>query len=402
MKIRSFGIPLILLSLLLSSCAGSITPTAPAVASNAAAQPTQAAAFEPLGAASAKRATQVFPIPGEANAVAEAWKSYDGMIMMEDQLFFDRTAALHWTSTVPDTADYACSWTTVTDPTCQMVQSHGAAKTTLLTVAGLGDIYLGVAEAGKFNIYAGTAPTGQPLLTADLPQGAKVRNFTFFPEAKTAALHVQLADPSRETLLVVGAAAGAPYEIGFCMPFNASIDPSKNIPDQACVLSKDGKYQLGRADVPEIIETAGGTRVSLLTPEILNGFPDMNSLIAWPNGKTLSYANQITTARNEISEVDLLKFDLEKHQLAGSVKLALPAEDLNTLKTDYALSSDGTLLAISDLANNILLIDTSNGAVLKTLKFNSPASRLAFSLEGNFLAAGFYNRQIVLFGAPKK
>ncbi|MHC1781347.1 MAG: WD40 repeat domain-containing protein [Anaerolineaceae bacterium] len=391
----------ILLSLLSSACAAQT----PALSS----QPPTAATSETLvletiNASSAKRITQIFPKPGESGNLSPAWVyGWDGLIMMEDRFYFDAANALHWTSTLPEALDYACHWDTLSDPACQMTASAPekiGGLYSLLTVAGAGDLYSGVVEGRKFSLFAGTQVSAQPLLTAELPEGARVLNLTYYPEIKTAALHVRLSDPVKDALLVVGDSAGRPYEIGFCRTFNASTDPAKTLNDLICLISRDGKYQLGRGNLPEVIETAGGKRVSLLPPEILTGYPDLNSLLVWPDGKTVSYVNQTLNVAGEISAIDLLKFDLQKRELAATVPLPLPAEELNQLKTDYALSPDGSLLAVATLGNNIFLVDSTSGEALMVLRFKSPATRLAFSPDGKLLAAGFYNRQIVLFGVP--
>jgi hypothetical protein len=394
---RTVPFILILLSLLTGACAAQ-TPT-PATAATS-----EPLVLETITAASAKHVVQVFPKPGESENLSPAWVyGWDGLIMMEDRFFFDAANTLHWTSTLPEALDYACHWNTRSDPACQMTASAPekiGGPYSLLTVAGAGDLYSGVVEGRQFSLYAGTQVSAQPLLTAELPDGARVLNLSYYPQIKSAALHVRLNDPVRDALLVVGESAGTPYEITFCRAFNASTDPAKTLNDLICLLSQEGEYQLGRGDLPEVIETVGGTQVSLLPPKVLFGYPDLNSFLVWPDGRTVGYANQTLDAAGEISAIDLLKFDLQKHDLAGSVPLALPSEELNQLKTDYVLSPDGSLLAVATLGNNIFLVNSNSGETLKVLKFNSPATRLAFSPDGKYLAVGFYNRQIVLFGVP--
>lgn len=396
---------LILLTLLASACAAQTPAPTPAPA-DAQVQAIQEATFEPITFASAKRVVQVFPTPGQSDNLSAAWVyGWDGLIMMEDTFYFDDAGSLHWTSTLPEALDYACTWDLKSDPACRMVTSapeKAGGPYTLLAEAGAGDLYAGVIDGRKFTLLGGIDPGSPTLIQAELPEGTKALNLRYFPAIKTAALHLRLNDPVKDVLLVVGDAAGAPYLIDFCRPFNASTDPAKTLNDLMCMLSRDGKYQLGRGDVPEIIETAGGSRVGLLTPEILTGYPDMNSMLAWPDGKSVGYINQKIGADGKIFAIDILKFDPENKELAASIPLGLGSDELNQLHTDYAISPDESLLAISSLSNVIYLVDLRTGGILKTLEFNSPATRLAFSPDGRFLAAGFYNRQIVVFGSAVK
>lgn len=400
MKKRFLPFILLLLAMLATACA------APGATLTATALPDQgtsnssAPRLEKLTPANIKDLTQLFPPPNaDGSQPPPLPTSWDGSIMGEDIFFFDKTGLLNWTSTVSGSFDFACAWDLASEPLCQKVSlsPQGAnGEYSLLTIAGEGEFYLGVVNNLEFSVYRGTQKQGTPLLTGNLPAGAKTLNFNYSPAGNFVDLHLKKSDPVSDVLYVAGV-DGAPYEYNFCR-----VLPANEAKDLICLRSRDGQYRLGSGDKPEIIETASGKTASLLPMDILNGYPDLGSMINWPDGKTVSYVNLLLGDDKVIKSNELLRFDLASQKLSSRMTINFDRDAANEVKSDYQVSPDGTLLAVSSLGQKVYLVDISTGTVVNTLEFAAPPTRIAFSKDGNVLAVAFYDHQIKIFGVIAK
>jgi WD40 repeat protein len=400
MKNRSLPFVLILLTVLVTACAAPNAPSPATAAPDQGVSNSSTPRLEKLTPANIKSLTQLFPPPAaDGSQPTPLPTSWDGSIMGEDIFFFDKNGLLNWTSTVSGSLDFACAWDLGSEPLCQKVslspQGQGG-EYLLLTIAGEGEFYLGVVNNLEFSVYRGTQKQSSPLLTVAIPAGSKVLNFNYSPSGNFVDLHLKKSDPVSDVLYVAGAGS-TPYEYNFCR-----VLPANEVKDLICLRSRDGQYRLGSGDKPEIIETANSKTAALLPMDILNGYPDLASLINWPDGKTVSFVNLVLGDDKTIKSNELLRFDLAGQKLASRTMINYDQDAENQVKSDYQVSPDGTLLAVSSLGQKVYLVDISTGTVVNTLEFNTPPTRVAFSKDGNVLAVAFYDHQIKIFGLVAK